>query len=90
MKLLFTEWLNKIDEHFEKEFWIDENNSDQFVNIKFIYKDTVDSSFKWTDYQLRLNFLVAAVVVILLYFNHLKYFLFNRVLKIIWVIQILK
>jgi hypothetical protein len=26
MKLLFNNWLNKIDEHFEKEFWIDQTN----------------------------------------------------------------
>jgi len=63
MKLLLIEWLNKIDENFEKEFWIDQTNSSQYVNRKQIYKDTVNSSFKWTDFQLRPNFLVAAVVV---------------------------
>ena len=57
MKILFNEWLNKIDENFEKEFWIDQSNSSQFVNRKQIYKDTVNSSFQWTDFQLRPNFL---------------------------------
>jgi glycogen debranching enzyme len=62
-KILLNEWLNKIDENFEKEFWIDQSNSSEYVNRKQIYKDTVNSSFKWTDFQLRPNFLVAAVVV---------------------------
>jgi glycogen debranching enzyme len=63
MKLLLTEWLNKIDENFEKEFWIDQTNSSQYVNRKQIYKDTVNSSFQWSDFQLRPNFLIAAVLV---------------------------
>jgi glycogen debranching enzyme len=58
-----TDWLNRIDENFEKEFWIDETNSSQYVNRKLIYKDTVNSSLQWTDFQLRPNFLVAAVLV---------------------------
>ncbi|CAF1508697.1 unnamed protein product [Rotaria sordida] len=61
-KLLFTEWLNKIDKNFEKEFWIDETNTSQYVNRKQIYKDTINATFKWSDFQLRPNFLVAAVV----------------------------
>jgi glycogen debranching enzyme len=63
MKLTFIDWMNKIDENFEKEFWIDESNSSLNVNRKLIYKDTVNSSHGWTDFQLRPNFLVAAVVV---------------------------
>jgi glycogen debranching enzyme len=62
-KLLLTEWLNQIDQNFEKQFWIDQSNSSEFVNRKQIYKDTVNSTFGWTDFQLRPNFLVAAVVV---------------------------
>ncbi|CAM4936869.1 unnamed protein product [Rotaria socialis] len=62
-KLLLTDWLNRIDENFEKEFWIDESNSSQFVNRKQIYKDTINSTLQWTDYQLRPNFLIAAVIV---------------------------
>ncbi|CAF4410675.1 unnamed protein product, partial [Rotaria socialis] len=61
-KLLLTDWLNRIDENFEKEFWIDESNSSQFVNRKQIYKDTINSTLQWTDYQLRPNFLIAAVI----------------------------
>jgi glycogen debranching enzyme len=63
MKILLSECLNKIDENFEKEFWIDESNTSEYVNRKQIYKDTINSSFKWTDFQLRPSFLVAAVVL---------------------------
>ena len=63
MKLPFSDWIAKIDENFEKEFWIDQSGSSQYINRRQIYKDTVNSSFGWTDYQLRPNFLVAAVVV---------------------------
>jgi glycogen debranching enzyme len=63
-KQILEDWLNKIDRNFEKEFWIDENNyQNQFINRRNIYKDTVNSSLGWTDFQLRPNFLIAAVVV---------------------------
>lgn len=62
MKLLFTDWLNKIDENFEKEFYVDEKNSSEYINRRNIYKDTINSSLKWTDFQFRPNFLIAAVV----------------------------
>ncbi|CAF1006839.1 unnamed protein product [Rotaria sordida] len=65
MKLLFTEWLNKIDENFEKEFWIDETNSSEYVNRRQLYKDTINSSLRWTDFQLRPNFIIAAVILAL-------------------------
>jgi len=58
----FNDLVNRIDLNFEKEFWIEENDSSKFVNRTQIYKDTVNSSLKWTDYQFRPNFLVAAVV----------------------------
>jgi glycogen debranching enzyme len=63
-KQILEDWLNKIDQNFEKEFWIDENNhQNNFINRRNIYKDTVNSSLKWTDYQFRPNFLIAAVIV---------------------------
>jgi len=56
-------WIEKIDQNFEKYFWIDEtNHQSQFINRRNIYKDSVNSSLQWTDYQLRPNFLIAAVV----------------------------
>ena len=63
MKYLLTDWLKRIDENFEKEFWIDSSDSSTFVNRHEIYKDTVNSSLQWTDFQFRPNFLVAAVLV---------------------------
>jgi glycogen debranching enzyme len=62
-KLLLTEWLNRIDENFEKQFWVDQSNSSEFINRKQIYKDTVNSTFGWTDFQFRPNFIIAAVIV---------------------------
>jgi glycogen debranching enzyme len=88
MKISLNECLNKIDENFEKEFWIDESNTLEYVNRKQIYKDTINSSFKWTDFQLRPSFLVAAVVVsfflhflfviFLFIFNELQYLIHRR------------
>jgi glycogen debranching enzyme len=63
IKILFSDWLKKIDENFEKEFWIDQSNSSEYVNRKQIYKDTLNSTFPCTDFQFRPNFLVAAVLV---------------------------
>ncbi|CAF1026829.1 unnamed protein product [Didymodactylos carnosus] len=61
--ITFHEWIEKIDLNFEKYFWIGENdNSSPFINRHSIYKDTVNSTLKWSDYQFRPNFLVAAVV----------------------------
>ena len=57
-------WLAKIDDNFERAFWIDQNRDESpHVNRRNIYKDTVNSTLQWTDYQFRPNFLVAAVVV---------------------------
>jgi glycogen debranching enzyme len=53
-------WANRIDRNFEKHFWIDANTSESVhVNHREIYKDTLNSSIPWTDYQLRPNFLIA-------------------------------
>ncbi len=61
---IFEQWLAKIDDNFERYFWIDENNDqNELVHRRQIYKDSVNSTLKWTDYQLRPNFLIAAVVV---------------------------
>jgi len=63
-KQILEDWLKKIDQNFEKEFWIDQNSTEnQFINRRNIYKDTINSSLQWTDYQFRPNFLIAAVVV---------------------------
>jgi len=62
MKLTYRDWLKRLDDNFEKYFWIDQTNQDEFVNRKQIYKDTINSSLRWTDFQFRPNFLIAAVI----------------------------
>ncbi|CAF0808388.1 unnamed protein product [Adineta steineri] len=51
---IYTTSLNSEDKiriSFEKEFWIDQTNSSKYVNRKQIYKDTINSIWKWTDFQ---------------------------------------
>jgi glycogen debranching enzyme len=62
-KVTWKEWAQKIDQNFEKYFWIDASNNDSpHINKRNIYKDTLNSSQPWTDYQLRPNFLIAMTV----------------------------
>ncbi|KAI0987877.1 hypothetical protein GJ496_006429 [Pomphorhynchus laevis] len=61
------DWSNLISANFEKHFWIgeDETPSEKnkfYVNRTGIFKDCVNSSGGWTDYQLRPNFLITLVV----------------------------
>lgn len=61
--LSWKEWAAKIDENFEKYFWIDHDlNESEHVNKHEIYKDSVGSNLVWADYQLRPNYLVALAV----------------------------
>ncbi|KAK5982124.1 hypothetical protein GCK32_003796 [Trichostrongylus colubriformis] len=55
----WSDWATKINKNFEEHFFIDENQSGQFVNQKNILKDTVGSCLEFTDYQLRCNYVVA-------------------------------
>jgi glycogen debranching enzyme len=53
-------WASRIDENFEKYFWIDENSNESVhINRRQTYKDTLNASIPWMDYQLRPNFLIA-------------------------------
>lgn len=67
-KIPFDEWQKKIEENFEKYFWIPKENYDGYqirsdlVNASGIYKDTVGATQAWGDYQLRCNFPIAMVV----------------------------
>lgn len=59
-KITWTEWAKKIDDNFEKHFWIGEStNSSPHINKRSIYKDSVGASQPWADYQFRPNFLIA-------------------------------
>lgn len=62
-KLTWVEWAQKIDTNFEKHFWIDSSSQESnLINKRQIYKDTLNSSLPWSDYQLRPNFLIAMTV----------------------------
>lgn len=56
----FTEWAARIDENFEANFWIDVKSTEsKHINKRNIYKDTLNSSIHYADYQLRPNYLIA-------------------------------
>lgn len=67
----YEEWDEKIQNNFEKYFWISEEKINhnqiephpELINRRGIYKDTVGATNKWGDYQLRCNYPVAMVVV---------------------------
>ncbi|KAB0795230.1 hypothetical protein PPYR_12069 [Photinus pyralis] len=62
----FKAWAEKIQNSFERHFWVDlsktndEPRSD-LVNKRGIYKDCHGASQEWTDFQLRCNFPIAMV-----------------------------
>ncbi|XP_019631265.1 PREDICTED: glycogen debranching enzyme-like isoform X1 [Branchiostoma belcheri] len=63
----FAEWDAKLQENFEKKFWVasepyEEEESPGLIHRRGIYKDSVGASFPWTDYQLRPNFCIAMAV----------------------------
>lgn len=61
--LTWTQWASRIDANFEKYFWVGEDSCEsEHINKRCIYKDTLNSSVPWTDYQLRPNFLIALTV----------------------------
>lgn len=66
IKWSFAEWANKIQNNFEKLFWIDEkpqSNETGLVHKRGIFKDSHGATQQWADYQLRCNFPIAMVVV---------------------------
>ncbi|OCT85246.1 glycogen debranching enzyme isoform X1 [Xenopus laevis] len=66
--MTFSEWNQRIQDNFEKKFFVSENISDpneqrpDLVHKRGIYKDSFGASSPWCDYQLRPNFPVAMVV----------------------------
>ena len=59
----YKEWDKKIEENFEKKFYVDENTNESMANKRQIYKDCYKSSQIYSDYQLRPNFPIAMCVV---------------------------
>lgn len=66
--LTYEEWDRRIQEHFEKLFYVSEDPGDpserhpELVHKRGVYKDSHGASSPWCDYQLRPNFPVAMVV----------------------------
>ncbi|XP_042808955.1 glycogen debranching enzyme isoform X5 [Panthera leo] len=64
----YDEWNRKIQDNFEKLFYVSEDPSDSnekhpnLVHKRGIYKDSYGASSPWCDYQLRPNFTIAMVV----------------------------
>lgn len=69
MAVSYHEWNRKIQDNFEKLFYVSEDPSDSneknptLVHKRGIYKDSYGASSPWCDYQLRPNFTIAMVVV---------------------------
>lgn len=62
LKWPWKKWAQLIQSNFEKYFFIPPDSDEKLVNRRGIYKDTLNASRPWQDYQLRPNFLVAMVV----------------------------
>uniref|UniRef100_A0A665URJ1 Glycogen debranching enzyme n=1 Tax=Echeneis naucrates TaxID=173247 RepID=A0A665URJ1_ECHNA len=64
----YVEWDSKIQENFEKKFYISHDPQDpeeeqpELVHKRGIYKDSYRASSPWCDYQLRPNFPIAMTV----------------------------
>ncbi|XP_040922154.1 glycogen debranching enzyme-like isoform X2 [Toxotes jaculatrix] len=64
----YVEWDRKIQENFEKKFYISHDSQDseekhpELVHKRGIYKDSFGASSPWCDYQLRPNFPIAMIV----------------------------
>ena len=61
-RLTFADWSGKIRDNFERHFFVDQDNSNPLVNRRDIYKDTLNASEPWRDFQLRCNFVVSMAV----------------------------
>ncbi|KAG8178835.1 hypothetical protein JTE90_016506 [Oedothorax gibbosus] len=63
--LTFKSWSDLIEKNFEKHFYVSETKSpgdSKMINQRGIYKDTVNASQEWADYQFRPNFAIAMCV----------------------------
>lgn len=66
--ITLAQWADKIKQNFEKYFWIggeqgaEVEPNPELVNCTNMYKDSVNSGHKYTDYQLRPNYAIALAV----------------------------
>ncbi|KAI6226176.1 Glycogen debrancher [Aphelenchoides fujianensis] len=59
----WAEWAKKIRANFGPKFFVEDDNQEEFVNRKGIVKDSVGSSHRYTDFQLRPNFCITLKMV---------------------------
>ncbi|XP_054724204.1 glycogen debranching enzyme-like [Uloborus diversus] len=65
IQMSFTDWGNLIQANFEKHFFVTtepEIGESKYIHKRGIYKDSVNASHPWTDFQLRPNFPIAMSV----------------------------
>lgn len=73
----FSVWYGLIKKNFESMFFVSEKYSKvtagdphpELINKKNIYKDSLNASHNWADYQLRPNFTITMVVVSYYFFE---------------------
>jgi glycogen debranching enzyme len=58
----WRQWHQRLIDSFESNFWVSDDDLDPLINKRHIYKDSLNSSELWRDFQLRPNFLVAMTV----------------------------
>lgn len=64
--MTFKEWGNLIQQNFEMHFYVSTipvTGDSTLINKRGIYKDSVNATHPWTDFQLRPNFPIAMAVV---------------------------
>lgn len=72
-QITYKEWEDKIQTHFEAQFFIGATTSLTNVHKRNIYKDTHGSSHDYLDHQLRPNFPIAICAVSNIYFFSMEY-----------------
>ncbi|XP_016953294.2 glycogen debranching enzyme isoform X1 [Drosophila biarmipes] len=61
-KWSYKEWADRINDNFDKYFFVSESETCSVANKKLIYKDSYGATQSWTDYQLRCNFPITLTV----------------------------
>ena len=62
LRWTWSQWQEAIKNNFESYFWVDEDDQNELIHRRSIYKDVVGSSLAYSDFQLRPNFVIAMAV----------------------------